>query len=478
MDKAVIYARYSSSSQNEQSIDTQIDICKKFAKSRKLVIVDYYIDKGLTGTNANRPGFQKMIEESYLDKFKYVIVYKLDRFSRDEYDDIYYEKLLNDNGVSRLSATESIPDDYFSSKLIKAVTRLNNEQYSRVLSERVNAGLNKNVEKGLMVGGSVTWGYKMVNKKYQIDENSAEFVRMIFDMYDKGSTNVQIINSLTSKGIYNSNGKEFKFQHIFKLLRNKRYIGTFTYKGEEHKNYIPQIVNEELFNRVQEKLSNSRNIRRNTSKVKYSLTGKIYCGECGEPMSGYSGTGRHGSKFHYYKCKNKQCSKSNEKKEDLENLVFNSTISEVINNKELDLWIDRGIEVYKNQFKNIEFVLKNIQSEITKTKNELDNLMKAIKLGILTETTKSELLYLEEKKKDLEIQYIKNDALKPQAPSHKVIKNWFEHFNIVDPNQEDKDAIIDSLVSKVIKSNNKVEVYFQIGNHHIELDLPQVQGLV
>ncbi len=478
MDKAVIYARYSSSSQNDQSIDTQIDICKKFAKARKLVIVDYYIDKGLTGTNANRPGFQKMIEESYLEKFKYVIVYKLDRFSRDEYDDIYYEKLLNDNGVKRLSATETIPEDYFSGKLIKAVTRLSNEQYSRTLSERVNAGLNKNVEKGLMVGGSVTWGYKMVDKQYQIDEDAAMFVRMIFNMYDNGSTNVQIIDELTKQGIYNSNGKVFKFQHIFKLLRNKRYIGTFTYKGVEHENYIPAIVDKDVFNRVQEKLSNSRNIRRNTSKVKYSLTGKIFCGECGKPMSGYSGTGRHGSKFHYYKCKNKDCNKSNEKKDFLEEIIFKSTLDEIVNSNNLDSWIDEGIVAYNNQFKNVEFILKNIQSEITKTKNEINNVMNAIKMGIVTETTKSELLYLEDKKKDLEIEYIKKEALKPKPHSHKLLKAWFEQFNVENPTEKDKFAVIDSLVSKVIKSEKTIEIFFQIGNHHVEIDLPLVQGLV
>ncbi len=475
MDKAVIYARYSSSSQNDQSIDTQIDICKKFAKARKLVIVDYYIDKGLTGTNANRPGFQKMIEDSYLEKFKYVIVYKLDRFSRDEYDDIYYEKLLNDNGVKRLSATETIPEDYFSGKLIKAVTRLNNEQYSRVLSERVNAGLDKNIERGLMVGGSITWGYKLVDKKYVVDDEISKHVQMIFDMYIGGSTAKEIIDYLSRNGIYNSNGNKFQFQHIFKILRNKRYIGTLTYKGIEHVNFIPPIIDKSLFADVSKKLSNSRNQYRHKPRINYSLTGKLFCGECGSPMTGYSGTGRHGSKFRYYKCSS--CHKKNERKDILENTIVNLTINEIINSEHLDSWIDAAIKVYNEQFKNIDYLLKNIQAEILKTKNEIANVIKAIKLGIITESTKSELESLENKKKSLEIEYLQKDALKPNAPNHDIIKNWFKHFETKSPNQSDKDNIIGALVSKVIKYDNSIEVYFFIGNHHIEIDLPLLEGL-
>jgi len=282
MNRAVIYARYSSTGQNDQSIDTQIDICKAYASSRDLIVVDTYIDRGLTGTNTNRPGFQRMIEDSYLKRFDFVIVYKLDRFARDEYDDIRFERLLNANGVKRLSATESIPDDYFSAALIKAVTRLNNEQYSRILSERVNAGLDKNVQRGLMVGGSITYGYKMINKKYLIDDATAPFVVKIFEMYAEGHTANEIILFLTSNGIFNVNDKSFMMQHIMKILRNKRYIGTFIYKGIEHPNFVPPIIDEHLFNQVQGRIKKAKNRRRVRSDVEYLLTGKLFCGLYGK----------------------------------------------------------------------------------------------------------------------------------------------------------------------------------------------------
>ena len=263
-----------------------------------------------------------MINDSYSGLFQYVIVYKLDRFARDEYDDIRFERLLNDNGVTRLSATEEIPDDYFSGALIKAVTRLNNENYSRLLSQRVNAGLDKNVEKGLMVGGSVTFGYDMVDKKYVINQTTSLYIKMIFDMYASGSTAKEIATHLNSKGIVNANDKPFQLKHIYKILKNKRYIGVFTYKDKEHKDFIPPIIDLSLFENVQSKLGkNATKKGRKRYKVKYLLTGKVYCGYCGQPMSGLSGTSRSSKIYQYYQCKTLSCDKKNEKKDNLEDMV-------------------------------------------------------------------------------------------------------------------------------------------------------------
>ena len=82
---AVIYARYSSSSQTEQSIEGQLSVCEKYAKDNNLYIVDTYIDRAMTGTNDNRPDFQRMLIDSEKKQWDYVLVYKFDRFSRDKF---------------------------------------------------------------------------------------------------------------------------------------------------------------------------------------------------------------------------------------------------------------------------------------------------------------------------------------------------------------------------------------------------------
>lgn len=106
----VIYARYSSDRQTEQSIDGQIHVCMEYAERNDIVIVGTYIDRAMTGTNDNREQFQKMLKDSDKKPFDYVLVYKLDRFSRNKYEMAIHRKHLKDNGIKILSAMENIPD--------------------------------------------------------------------------------------------------------------------------------------------------------------------------------------------------------------------------------------------------------------------------------------------------------------------------------------------------------------------------------
>ena len=110
MKSAIIYARYSSASQTEQSIEGQLRVCEEYAAKNDIVVLDTYIDRAMTGTNDNRPDFQRMIRDSAKKTFGYVLVYKFDRFSRNKYETAIHKKALKDNGVRVISATEYIPD--------------------------------------------------------------------------------------------------------------------------------------------------------------------------------------------------------------------------------------------------------------------------------------------------------------------------------------------------------------------------------
>ena len=110
MKTGKIYARYSSNNQTEQSIEGQIRVCREFAQRNDIVIVSTYIDRATTGTNDNREQFQKMLKDSDKKPFDYVLVYKLDRFSRNKYEMAIHRKHLKDNGVKILSAMENIPE--------------------------------------------------------------------------------------------------------------------------------------------------------------------------------------------------------------------------------------------------------------------------------------------------------------------------------------------------------------------------------
>ena len=111
MKNAVIYARFSSHAQNEQSIEGQLAECYNFAQRNDLRITHEYIDRALTGTTDKRPEFLQMIEDSKRKGFQFVVVYQLDRFARNRYDSATYKAKLKKNGVRVLSAKENITDD-------------------------------------------------------------------------------------------------------------------------------------------------------------------------------------------------------------------------------------------------------------------------------------------------------------------------------------------------------------------------------
>lgn len=164
MKTAVIYARYSSDKQREESIDGQLRICYDYAQKNGFVIVGEYIDRALTGKTDKRPQFLEMIEKSAEKAFQYVLLYKLDRFSRNKYDNAIYKHKLEKNGVKLVSATENIPQDP-SGILLESVIVGLAEYYSAELSEKVLRGQTQNAIKLKWPGGVVPLGYKLDNEK-------------------------------------------------------------------------------------------------------------------------------------------------------------------------------------------------------------------------------------------------------------------------------------------------------------------------
>lgn len=278
--KVVIYARYSSHNQREESIEGQLKVCYEYAKRNDYNVIAEYIDRAQTGTNDNREQFQKMIEDSNKKCFEFVLVYQLDRFARNRYDSATYKTKLKKNGVRVISARENISDDA-SGILMESMLEGMAEYYSVELGQKVKRGMAINGEKCLYNGGYIEIGLKVdkETKKYQIDEETAPTVRKMFEMYRSGSTIVQIMQYLKSIGITYTKGR------IRNVLENKKYIGTYTYKGKETPNVIPPIIDNELFEDVQKILAKNKKSRaRLKTKTEYILTTKLFCGHCKDMM--------------------------------------------------------------------------------------------------------------------------------------------------------------------------------------------------
>ena len=154
----VIYARYSSDNQREESIEGQLRECNDFAKRNDITIIDSYIDRAFSATTDRRPAFQKTIKDSAKNMFDVIIVWKLDRFARNRYDSAHYKAQLRKNGVKVISANENISE---GSKgiILESVLEGMAEYYSADLSEKVIRGLTENAMKCKFNGGPITFRF-------------------------------------------------------------------------------------------------------------------------------------------------------------------------------------------------------------------------------------------------------------------------------------------------------------------------------
>lgn len=323
---AVIYARYSSHSQTDQSIEGQLKVCYEYAQANNINVIDEYIDRAQTGTNDNRLAFQKMISDSESHSFDLVIVYQFDRFARNRYDSAINKAKLKKNGVRVISVKENVSDDP-SGILVEGVLESMAEYYSAELSQKIRRGMDINAQKCRSNGSNPGLGFKVdENREYYIDPVEAEIVREVFERYASGETVADIVRDFNVRGLKTSKGNDFNKNSLHRMLQNKRYIGTYIYKDVEVPDGMPRIIDDELFERVQYLLEkNQKASARTRGDDEYLLTTKLFCGYCSEMMTGYSGTGKSGRKYCYYACKNakkKSCHKKNESKEYLEDMII------------------------------------------------------------------------------------------------------------------------------------------------------------
>ena len=154
----VIYARYSSDGQREESIEGQIRDCTAFAQREDIILLSPYIDRAFSAKTDDRPAFQQMIRDSAKRLFDVVIVWKLDRFSRNRYDSAHYKNILKKNGVQVISATEGISQDS-TGILMESVLEGMAEFYSAELAQKVRRGHRENALKHYCNGGTLPMGF-------------------------------------------------------------------------------------------------------------------------------------------------------------------------------------------------------------------------------------------------------------------------------------------------------------------------------
>lgn len=460
--KAVIYARYSSDNQREESIEGQIRECTAFAEKNGMSVLRHYIDRAFSAKTDNRPEFQRMIKDSKEKLFDVVLVWKLDRFARNRYDSAQYKTILKKNGVRVVSANEVISETA-EGILMESVLEGYAEYFSADLAEKVNRGMTENALKCKFNGGNPTVGYIIDSDQYfQIDPVKAPFVLDAFKMYDEGSTMSQVMEYLNEHNVTNNRGGKHTINSIAKMLRNRRYIGEYSFRDVIIPNGIPAIVPEDLFERVQKKIEkNKKAPARHKAEDDYLLTTKLFCGHCGAYMCGESGRGRSGKVYHYYKCvsvkkKRTDCKKKPVKKDWIEDLVIKHTMEMVNNDKVIEAIVAMLMDLQERE--NIDLPL--YEQQLRDVERNIANLLNAIQQGILTKSTKARMEELEAAKEDLEIRIANERITKPKLTEEQLL-HFLHKFRVLDMSkQSHRQRLIDTFVNRIYLYDDKLVITF------------------
>ena len=471
---AVIYARYSSDSQREESIEGQLRECREYAERNNMTIVGTYIDRALSAKTADRPEFQHMIKDSAKELFEIVLVWKLDRFSRDRYDSAHYKHILKKNGVKVVSAKEHISEGP-EGIILEAMLEGYAEFYSAELSEKIHRGQKENALKGKNNGGGVPLGYLLDKKaqKLAIDPTTAPLVVEVFEKYADGKSVRSIVEDFNARGLKTKRGQPFNINSFSSLLKNRKYIGEYRYQDVVIEGGVPAIVPEELFNRVQERMEKNRHAPAMAkAKEDYLLTTKLFCGKCERMMVGESGKSHTGAMHYYYKCSGakrlKDCDKKAVRKDWIERVVVHLTMQRVMDEEKINRLIDAILVMQEQE----DTTTPALRSQLAETESSIGNILKAIEQGIFTPSTKQRLDELEARKEEILVNIQTAELQKPKLTREQMTA-WFEQFRHGDPaNREFQKRLIDTFVNAVYVFDDKLVLTYnyQHGTQTISLD--------
>ena len=461
--KAFIYCRYSSLKQQELSIEGQRDICQEYADSHNITVVGEYVDRAKSARTENRAEFRRLIRDAEAGVVDCVLVWRYDRFFRDRAESALYRRQLEAAGVRLISVTEYIPEGsagIITQGMIETVA----EYFSAKLSEDISRGMTKAAQH-CQVTGATPLGYRAgPDKRWRIDPVGADVVRRIFESYAAGKSMSQLAIQLNEEGYRTARGTEFKKSSFTTILRNKKYIGIYEYNGEVCVDGgIPRILEDDLFFYVQRKLDANRH-RPGAYKadVPYYLSGKLFCGKCGAPMTGSAGTSRRGGRHHYYVCNNrraKKCTKKNERLDTIETIVFNAALDSLT--AETIAYVSTEVERRCAERSGAQAILDSLKMQLADVENTIKNFARAIGMGIITETTKTSLVEAEADRDNL-LEKIELAAAQIQLEvKAEAVACWLDGFKHRDKSDPDlRRDVFGALVHSVFVYDDELRIIF------------------
>lgn len=420
----VIYARYSSSGQRDESIEGQLRDCSEYARSHGIHIIAEYCDRALTGTSDRRPEFQRMIRDSARGTFQVVITWKNDRFARSRYDAAIYKAKLRQNGVRLLYAKETIPEGP-EGIILESVMEGFAEYYSANLSQNVKRGNYDSALQRKTLGQTVYGLRKGPDGRFELDPARAPVVRRIFEEYTAGRRAKDICDALNTEGYRTAAGNPFNKNSVRRILHNEKYCGVYTYADIRDEHGIPPIVTRQMYDDARRMLD--RRHRAPASKPSdggFLLTGKLFCGECESPMTADGGTSKTGKVYSYYICnarRRHKCDMPRVPKDWIEDVIIRELAQIVQDDELIELYADKYMAWQDRQRRDDlptaqERRLKEVEAAI-------GNIVRAIEGGTASEALQARLLDLEAEKAGLSESIARARLKDPELTRDEIV--WF-----------------------------------------------------
>ena len=393
MSNAVIYARYSSDKQSEDSIEAQIRACKEYAATKGYTVIQVYADEAISGKGSKtnqRAQYQKMLRDCQKGAFDTILIHKYDRIARSLGEHVNLSNKLQEMGIELIATAQNFGNNN-EAKIMRTLMWSLSEYYIDNLAGEVRKGLKERALKGLHTGGVAPFGYDIVNQHYVINELEAEYVRRIFDAALHCAGYSEIIKELAERGIKGKRGKPIKYTQIYEMLRNEKYTGVFTYSVTEEKNRserrnkpnairiqnaLPIIIDKAQFDEVQ-RIMNER--RQTGKKSNYMCRALVYC-KCGSKMHGMT-SARKGHSYLYYHCSNR-CGAPVVHMEDVDNAAKQYLVS--LLSEENQTRISKALRSYKGAEKErINDFYAILKSRIDEKQRRYDALLANLSSGVL-----------------------------------------------------------------------------------------------
>lgn len=318
LEKAVIYARFSSDKQTEASIDAQVRACREYAAAKGMIVGEIYTDEAISGKGsktASRKAYQQMLRDARKGVFDTILIHKYDRVARNLGEHVNLELKLKEFGI-RLIAVAQDYGESKEAKVMRSLTWALSEYYIDNLASETTKGLVETAHKCLHTGGTPPFGYDVVDQHYIINEVEAAYVRRMYQCALDGSGFTGLLSEMDVAGVRGKRGAVMKYTQIYEILKNERYTGVYLYSPHEEEKRadrrakpnairieggMPAIISKEAYTKVQEIMKDRKHTG---AKGDYLCSRIVYCGNCGAKMHA-STTHKKDYTYAIYTCSDK-----------------------------------------------------------------------------------------------------------------------------------------------------------------------------